>query len=70
MHEVIEAIARAKGIEITPEIGERRAGDPAALTADSRAIRARFGWQPAFDDLDTIVTHALVWERSLSERAG
>ena len=27
--EVIDAIARAKGIEITPERGERRAGDPA-----------------------------------------
>jgi UDP-glucose 4-epimerase len=23
------------------------------------------GWQPAFDDLDTIVTHALAWEGKL-----
>jgi UDP-glucose 4-epimerase len=23
------------------------------------------GWQPQFDDLTTIVTHALAWERKL-----
>src|SRR5699024_6825013 len=36
--EVIEAMARAKGIEITPEIGERRAGYPARLICSTDRI--------------------------------
>ena len=27
--------------------------------------REWLGWQPQFDDLTTIVTHALAWERKL-----
>jgi len=68
--EVLDAVDRVTNLKIERVLSDRRAGDPAALTADSSAIRARFGWQPAYDDLDTIVTHALAWERRLSERAG
>jgi hypothetical protein len=32
--------------------------------------RSTLGWQPRFDDLQTIVAHALAWERKLSKRAG
>ncbi|PAV68787.1 hypothetical protein WR25_13761 [Diploscapter pachys] len=32
----------------------RRAGDPAALVADNRAILAALPWRPQRDDLDTI----------------
>src|SRR5699024_11690229 len=51
--EVIEAIARAKGIEITPEIGERRAGDPAPLICSTARIRETLGWESTktLDDL-------------------
>jgi hypothetical protein len=28
------------------------------------------GWSPRFADIDTIVTHALAWERLLQSRAG
>jgi UDP-glucose 4-epimerase len=66
--EVLDAVDRVTNNRIERVLSPRRAGDPASLTADSRAIRARFGWQPAHDDLDTIVTHALGWERTLSER--
>ena len=43
----------------------RRPGDPAAIVAGADKIRAEFGWRPKFDDLTTIVTHALAWERTL-----
>jgi UDP-glucose 4-epimerase len=46
----------------------RRAGDPDSLISDNKAIKARFGWQPRYDDLDMIVKHALAWERKLGER--
>lgn len=66
--EVLDAVDRVTNRRIERVLSPRRAGDPASLTADSRAIRARFGWQPAHDDLDTIVTHALAWERKLGAR--
>lgn len=68
--EVLDAVDRVTNRTIERVFADRRAGDPASLTADSRAIRARFGWQPVHDDLDTIVAHALAWERKLGERAG
>ncbi|WP_446655554.1 UDP-glucose 4-epimerase GalE [Blastomonas sp.] len=67
--EVLDAVDRVTNRKIVRLLSDRRAGDPASLTADSSAIRARFGWVPRYDDLDTIVTHALAWERRLSERA-
>ena len=68
--EVLDAVDRVTNRKIERVLSDRRAGDPASLTADSSAIRARFGWQPQHDDLDMIVTHALAWERKLSEKAG
>jgi UDP-glucose 4-epimerase len=67
--EVLDAVDRVTNLKIERVFSGRRAGDPAALTADSSAIRSRFGWSPAHDDLDTIVTDALSWERRLSEKA-
>lgn len=63
VREVITAAQRVTGCEIPVVIGERRAGDPPSLVADSRCARAELGWQPQFADLDTIVAHAWAWER-------
>ncbi|WP_017672075.1 UDP-glucose 4-epimerase GalE [Blastomonas sp. AAP53] len=65
--EVLDAVDRVTNMKIERRISGRRAGDPASLTADNRAIRERFGWMPAFDDLDSIVIHALGWERKLTQ---
>jgi UDP-glucose 4-epimerase len=68
-HSVLEVLAAAKrvsGRDFPVEFVGRRAGDPAALVADVSRIHAAFDWRPLFDDLDTIVTHALAWERRLS----
>ena len=66
--EVLDAVDRATNVRIERRMGERRAGDPDALIADNGAIRAALGWQPRYADLDTIVGHALAWERALAER--
>jgi UDP-glucose 4-epimerase len=66
--EVIDAVRRVSGKDFTVEMGARRPGDAAAVVADSSLARAEFGWKPAYDDLDTIVGHALAWESSLSRR--
>jgi UDP-glucose 4-epimerase len=67
--EVLDAVDRVTNHRIERVLQGRRAGDPASLTADNSAIRSRFGWTPEHDDLDTIVSHALAWERALGERA-
>jgi UDP-glucose 4-epimerase len=66
--EVLDAVDRVTNNPITRNLQGRRAGDPDALISENAAIKARFGWQPALDDLDTIVTHALNWERELESR--
>ncbi len=66
--EVLDAVDRAGPARIERRLGDRRLGDPDALVADNRAIRAQFGWTPRYDDLDTIVAHALAWERILEDR--
>jgi UDP-glucose 4-epimerase len=63
--EVIDAVKRVAGVDFKVETAPPRAGDPAQIVADSSAARAALGWQPRYDDLDTIVRHALAWERVL-----
>jgi len=67
--EVIETVKRVAGVDFKVELAGRRAGDPAQLTARCERARAVLGWRPQFDDLATIVDHALAWERKLMERA-
>jgi UDP-glucose 4-epimerase len=61
--EVLDTVKRASGVDFKVVTSGRRPGDPAAIVADSRRIRALLGWAPQFDDLETIVAHALKWER-------
>jgi UDP-glucose 4-epimerase len=68
VREVIEAVKRVGGSDFAVREAERRPGDPAAIVADTRRIRASLRWVPQYDDLDTIVAHALAWERHLQAR--
>ena len=63
--QVIAAVERVCGHPLKVERAGRREGDPAAIVADAGRIRAELGWVPQYDDLDTIVAHALAWERRL-----
>jgi UDP-glucose 4-epimerase len=66
VREVLAAVERAAGRPLPVREGARRPGDPDALVAGATAVRERLGWQPALDDLDLIVGHALAWERRLA----
>ncbi|MBB4152618.1 UDP-glucose 4-epimerase [Sphingomonas jinjuensis] len=67
VNEVLDAVDRVTNMTIERRYEGRRAGDPAALVADNRAILATLPWRPARDDLDAIVRDALAWERKLAE---
>ena len=65
--EVLDAVDRVTNMTIDRRMEPRRAGDPDTLIAGNARIKATLPWQPRYDDLDTIVGHALAWERKLSE---
>ena len=65
--EVLDAVDRVTNRTITRIMGPRRAGDPDSLISDNRLIRQTLPWQPRYADLDTIIGHAMAWERKLTE---
>ena len=64
--EVIEAVKRVSGEDFPVRYSGRRDGDPAAIVAGAERVHDLLGWKPQLDDLDTIVGHALAWERRLA----
>ncbi len=68
--EVLDAVDRANGTAVPRQMEGRRAGDPPKLVASNKALLETLEWRPAYADIDTIVAHALEWERKLLEHAG
>jgi len=68
VREVLAAVEKANGapLHITEE--PRRDGDPPELIAVAKKIQSVLGWQPEFDDLDTIVRTSLEWERKIANQ--
>lgn len=66
--EVIQAAERVTGRQAPCRVGERRAGDPPALVADSSLLRRTLGWAPRYTSLDEIVASAWAFDsRRFSE---
>lgn len=63
VREVVESVKQVTGVDFTVQTSDRRPGDPAQLAADNRRILATLDWRPRHDDLETIVTSAVDWER-------
>jgi len=68
--EVLDAVDRVTNRTIDRRLQDRRAGDPDALISDNSRIKSTLPWTPRYADLDTIVGHALAWERKLGEIRG
>jgi len=66
VREVLSAVERANDAPLKIIDEPRRAGDPPELIAVADRIRSVLGWTPEFDDLDTIVTTSLAWERRIA----
>jgi len=69
VNEVIAAAKKVTGLPIPVRQSGRRKGDPAMLVADSARIKDLLGWQPQYDDLETIIKTAFDWERASGSRA-
>jgi UDP-glucose 4-epimerase len=65
VREVAEMVKRVCGVDFKVEIAPRRPGDPAQIVAASNRTQAMLGWTPQYDDLATIIVHALAWEQKL-----
>jgi len=66
VREVLEAVARVNGKPLNIVEEARRPGDPPELVAEVTKIHKVLGWQPKYDDLDTIVRTSLEWERKIA----
>ena len=64
--DVVQTVVSKDGYSVTVVDGERRAGDPATLVADAAKVKVELGWQPEYDDLEVIVSHAWTWEKKLA----
>jgi UDP-glucose 4-epimerase len=67
--EVLDAVDRRTNQPIRRVMEGRRAGDPPELVASNGRLLDTLAWRPAYADIDTIVDHALAWERKLASRA-
>jgi UDP-glucose 4-epimerase len=65
--EIIKAVEEVTGLQVPYEIGERRAGDPPALYADSSMAQAELGWKPRFMDIKETIATAWKWHQSHPE---
>jgi len=66
--EVLDAVDRHTNLPIRRVMEARRPGDPPELVAGNARLLQTLEWRPAYADIDTIVAHALAWERRLLER--
>jgi UDP-glucose 4-epimerase len=65
--EVLDAVDRVTNLRVERRLEGRRAGDPPSLVSDNARIKSSLPWVPQYADLDTIVRHALQWERRLDD---
>ena len=66
--DVLDAVQRVSGRTLDIRARARRAGDVPVMIAAAEKIRATLDWTPRYDDLETIVGHALAWEEQLGTR--
>ena len=56
VRQIMDSMSRVTGIDFTPEIGERRPGDPARIVADGSAAAAAFGWRMSYSVDDMVAS--------------
>jgi UDP-glucose 4-epimerase len=70
VRQVAAAVERLSNRTLEIELAPRRPGDLAIVVANTAKLSEVLNWKPRHDDLDTIVTTALNWERHLARELG
>ncbi len=65
VREVIEKVKEISGVDFKVIEEKRREGDPACVIARSEKIKQLFGWKPQYNNLHTMISTALAWEKKL-----
>ncbi len=63
VRQVLDALQEVIGRPFNIIQGDRRPGDAAELVADNSLLSSILSWEPEFNDLKTIISDALEWER-------
>jgi UDP-glucose 4-epimerase len=66
--ELLDAVQRVSGRTLDIRARARRAGDVPVMIASNDRIKQNLAWTPRFDDIETIVAHALSWEEQLQKK--
>jgi UDP-glucose 4-epimerase len=66
--ELLDAVQKVSGRTLDIRPRARRAGDVPVMIAQADRIHQTLDWQPRYDDIETIVTHALAWEEQLQKK--
>ncbi len=64
--EVIQAVEDVSGRKLRVEFSGRRPGDPPVVVASNAKIQASLSWRPRLNNLKTIISDALRWEKHLA----
>ncbi len=63
---VLDTVQKVSGTKFDIAVCPRRDGDTVISIADGTRLRS-LGWSPKYESLETIVLHALNWERKLKQ---
>jgi UDP-glucose 4-epimerase len=66
--ELLDAVQRVSGRTLDIRARARRAGDVPVMVAATDRITEKLDWRPRYDDIETIVAHALAWEEQLQKK--
>jgi UDP-glucose 4-epimerase len=64
VREIIDAVESVTGLKVPVVEDARRAGDPAALYADSSKAQQELGWEMKYPDVKAIVETAWRWHQA------
>jgi UDP-glucose 4-epimerase len=67
VNEVLDAVDRVTNRQLVRRLEPRRPGDGDSLISNPARIKQTLGWEPRHAELDTIIVHALAWERKLTD---
>ena len=61
--EIVKRVKLISKIDFNTKIVRRRKGDVSRVVANSYKIKSKYNWKPKLDDIDSILSTALNWEK-------